>query len=605
MTQTVEIKGVGTLEFPDGMSQADMTAAIKKNFPYLQEQTTSDPEKLHEELAALPVAQKRQAYARLSPVQKAALAAKQKADFQAAMSPDAQAQRFQQIQDQNVASMNPVSRFLAGAGKSFVDTGRGIGELVGKETPQQVADARANDAALMKSGFAKAGNIVGYGAQAVPLAMAAPESLAGGTLGRLALMAGTGAGQGYIAPYASPSEHAMNTALGAAAGPVMYGAGAVAKNALAGFASPEARALFAQGVNKLTPGQLFGGEVKRMEDAATSWPLVGKMVMQGKDRSLDAFNKSAIDQALAPIGESLPKGVPSGHAALSWAAKRANQAYDKALDSTSAKLDAPLIRDFGAIVNQAPEASQPELHKVLQNDIFSKIAKNPNGTISGRDYKGIMESLRKSRIQYGKGDADSRAVGQSISNVMDSMKSMFERTNGPEKMAALNAADSTYGKFRTLQDATVAAGRRRQGVMTAGDLLDAAKKSDFTKNKRLFSQGEAPFQQFANNAQELFPSSWNDSGTASRLEYNKVMPWALGAATAIPTKALYSDAVTNALNRLSQGSTSPTTNFLASFVAKRFPQIGTSAAARGAIPMATNSNVPAPMIAPPPYVGQQ
>jgi hypothetical protein len=37
MSQTVEIPGVGTLEFPDGMSQPDMAAAIQKNFPQLHQ----------------------------------------------------------------------------------------------------------------------------------------------------------------------------------------------------------------------------------------------------------------------------------------------------------------------------------------------------------------------------------------------------------------------------------------------------------------------------------------------------------------------------------------------------------------------------------------
>lgn len=35
MTTTVNIPGVGSLNFPDGMSQADMAAAIKKNFPQI------------------------------------------------------------------------------------------------------------------------------------------------------------------------------------------------------------------------------------------------------------------------------------------------------------------------------------------------------------------------------------------------------------------------------------------------------------------------------------------------------------------------------------------------------------------------------------------
>lgn len=35
MTQTVTIKGIGDIDFPDGMSQADMTAAIQQHFPQI------------------------------------------------------------------------------------------------------------------------------------------------------------------------------------------------------------------------------------------------------------------------------------------------------------------------------------------------------------------------------------------------------------------------------------------------------------------------------------------------------------------------------------------------------------------------------------------
>lgn len=37
MTQAVQVPGVGTLQFPDGMSQADMAAAIQKNFPHIHD----------------------------------------------------------------------------------------------------------------------------------------------------------------------------------------------------------------------------------------------------------------------------------------------------------------------------------------------------------------------------------------------------------------------------------------------------------------------------------------------------------------------------------------------------------------------------------------
>lgn len=42
MTQAVNVPGVGTLNFPDGMSQADMAAAIQKNFPQIHPKTDPD-----------------------------------------------------------------------------------------------------------------------------------------------------------------------------------------------------------------------------------------------------------------------------------------------------------------------------------------------------------------------------------------------------------------------------------------------------------------------------------------------------------------------------------------------------------------------------------
>jgi hypothetical protein len=43
MAQQVEVPGVGILEFPDGMSQADMASAIKKNYPQIHPQQDQEP----------------------------------------------------------------------------------------------------------------------------------------------------------------------------------------------------------------------------------------------------------------------------------------------------------------------------------------------------------------------------------------------------------------------------------------------------------------------------------------------------------------------------------------------------------------------------------
>ena len=44
MTQEVQVPGVGTLQFPDGMSQANMAAAIQKNYPQIHGQSSQTPQ---------------------------------------------------------------------------------------------------------------------------------------------------------------------------------------------------------------------------------------------------------------------------------------------------------------------------------------------------------------------------------------------------------------------------------------------------------------------------------------------------------------------------------------------------------------------------------
>lgn len=141
---------------------------------------------------------------------------------------------FQKANAQNVAAQSPIQTALQGAGKAFVDTGRGIGELLGVESPQDVANARQADQALMNTTAGQLGYGGGMVAQAIGgaalggIAAGAP-ALAGLTAttptlgGALASGALSGTVYGTIAPYASEGEHIANTAGGALLGPLLAG----------------------------------------------------------------------------------------------------------------------------------------------------------------------------------------------------------------------------------------------------------------------------------------------------------------------------------------------------------------------------------------------
>lgn len=107
--------------------------------------------------------------------------------------------------------MSAIEKGLAGAGKAFVDTARGIGQYVGAVSREDVADARKNDKALMDTTAGTVGNIAGHIAMAVPtVAIPGAASLKGA--------AAIGAAQGLIQPSTSGTETLTNAGMGGAAG---------------------------------------------------------------------------------------------------------------------------------------------------------------------------------------------------------------------------------------------------------------------------------------------------------------------------------------------------------------------------------------------------
>lgn len=108
-------------------------------------------------------------------------------------------------------AVSGIENALAGAGKSFVDTARGLGQYVGAVSREDVGEQRRMDAPLMSTGAAKAGNIVGGIAQAVPIAaIPGVNTVAGAGL--------AGAAFGAAQPSESTKETLTNTAIGGAFG---------------------------------------------------------------------------------------------------------------------------------------------------------------------------------------------------------------------------------------------------------------------------------------------------------------------------------------------------------------------------------------------------
>lgn len=114
--------------------------------------------------------------------------------------------------------MSTGDKFLAGVGKGMTDVGRGVGQMVGLVSRQDVAESRKRDKALMDTGAGMAGNITGSLAAMLPTAFIPGAATLPGA-------AAIGAGTGLAAPSESTEETLKNTVLGGVLAPAAVVAG--------------------------------------------------------------------------------------------------------------------------------------------------------------------------------------------------------------------------------------------------------------------------------------------------------------------------------------------------------------------------------------------
>jgi hypothetical protein len=430
---------------------------------------------------------------------------------------------YQKTQDEMVANMSTGERLAVGAGKAIYDTGRGLGQILGKVSKEDVARAREQDAALMRTKAGVTGNVLGYVGEAIPATLLAPEATgAAGVVGTALLpriLAGgiSGGAQGYAAPYASQREHVVNTLLGAGLGTAIPGAGAAASNVMRGLATPEAKTLMQAGV-RLTPGQMLGGMAKTIEDKATSIPIVGDAIARAQRRALNDFNLASVNKALAPINAKLGKTIQAGYDAISEARDLISREYDQVLGQMKGRVDAQLTNRIASTlssnINTLPEHLARKLSQTVDETVLQKLGTGQ--PVGGKTVKEVISSLgNEIRAANQSVDPALRQYGQALSHVQTDVKAMLKRQN-PGKLAEdLKNTDAAHARMLRVENAAARVGSQ-EGKFTPAALRSAVRAEDASYKKRGFSQGNALMQDLADAGQATLPSKVADSGTAGR-----------------------------------------------------------------------------------------
>lgn len=463
--------------------------------------------------------------------------------------------------------MDTWDRFFAGAGKALSDTGLGLKQVASHVVPwmdpakvtQEVIEARQRDKPLMDTGAGFTGNLAGNigialapggalkaagtAAAALPATARVAQALnaAGGTLlapQSIRSALAVGGTMGALQPAESGSERITNALLGAG---LSGGAQALTRGA-ARMANPqtapEVKKLIEEGVS-LTPGQIMGGVAQRVEDGATSLPVIGDAIKAAQRRGIESFDAAAINRALKPIGKVLPKDL-KGQQAVKFAEEALGEAYDSLLPKMIGNLDnaapanalpgvagqaaKPTFRQELDVIRKMgdglPEAQASQLNRIIDNEVVKRFTEG--GRASGETLKNIESKLGGLVKDFSRSDNyDVRTMGDAVKEIRNAMRRMIEDVNPGigDELAAINGG---WANFKRIQKAAGALGAN-DGVFTPAQLQNAVKAGDFSKDKARFAVGEALMQDLSGAGKKVLSQTVPDSGTPFRIASNMAM----------------------------------------------------------------------------------
>jgi len=381
------------------------------------------------------------------------------------------------------AAQSPVSdsatqNFLAGAGKATVDLGRGIGQLgagiadlvnprdqslsglvTGQKPPsrvdewrQAVADSRARDAALMKTGAGKAGFITGNIADSLPAAFI-PGA------GTLSGAAALGAGLGALQPSVSTGETLSNIGLGAAAGPASIaigrGVAAAGRGAVAAL-----EPLFRGGQERIAARtlQAFAGGPQAAADAANAILTNGRSILQGVEpTTAELANNAGIAQLERTLRnnpealQALTARNQANRAAMTGAldqiagtpqameaATTARAAATRPLYDAAAQTVVPADAELGRLLARPSMTRAWDRAQQLAAERGVQLAQPNANDISGQTLQYLkmgLNDLRDTGRQSGMGAHEQRALDSTLAEL-----NQWTTRNVPQ----LRAADAAF-----------------------------------------------------------------------------------------------------------------------------------------------------------------
>jgi hypothetical protein len=313
--------------------------------------------------------------------------------------------------------------------------------------------------------------------------------------------AAAGAVQGAMQPVTEPTgfaeEKATQVGLGAIGGKVGEAVSAGLGKVLNPLASKAEQTMRDLGITP-TPGQTLGGAFKKAEDFAQNLPLIGEQIRSAREKVLFDFNKGVINKALSKVDDKLPESV-IGRDAVRYAADQVSNKYDEVLGKIKFDLD---FKTTSGILDALNKANLPSaIQREEATNILNSVALNKFGgkTLTGAEYKSIESDLAKEVSKYKNSQsAADRNVGEALQGVLNTFKTELYQQN-QRYTPQLRRIDSAYGDLKLMERAAANTGAEN-GVFTPKQYSLAVKQSDLTRQKSAFAKGTARGQELSEAA---------------------------------------------------------------------------------------------------------
>jgi len=490
MPQIVEVVGYGPVQFPDGMSKAEMAEALSKLPPLpsdKKEKPTITKEDLYKKeiLGSLPVA--------------AAVGFAK---------PFAGVLQYAGV-NKPAEKLEEISKFVAESGGVPAQIGEFVGEL-------------ANPIPT------KSGKLV---------SKVLPKALDKSVLGKSAAI---GAGQAAFSPTevtpASYEDFLSQKAKQMGQAGLLSGAmGKGTQLALSPQVSPALQELQSMGMKYFTPGQLasqipvIGKGIRATEQALTSLPLTGMAIRGGLERSQQDFNRAVANRVLEPMGESVPKTIKSGEELIDYVNKRITDAYDKITpqlklqnvrynDPTSASGFTTTTKVFNdklaEVTRGLPSSTAANLSQAVRDE-FNRFIIDPlavKGSLTGKEFRDAEKALGNVAYQYMR-DPKTYDVGVALRELQGKIREELA-TQNPKFADELTGIHQAFRRHLPFERAAGYVGA--EGRVFSPAQLESAVKAE-TKGKGAFASGQGLLYPESQAALEIMGKSMPSSGTAERL----------------------------------------------------------------------------------------